>query len=89
MAVSPLCGWVCLQVGISDSWVQLSHLLKVFGGRELTPPVVAAMWKRLAGRGVWLLCPGVGGGGVTTACAGTAVQGWIERHRRCWLHVVR
>lgn len=81
---------VCLQVGISDSWVQLSHLLKVFGGRELTPPVVAAMWKRLAGRGVWLLCAGVGGG-VTTACAGTArMDGETQDMMpRCWLHVVR
>jgi hypothetical protein len=38
-----------LQVGISDAWLQVSHLLSVFGGSELTPPVVAAMWKRLAG----------------------------------------
>jgi hypothetical protein len=49
LTLADVCGVIFVQVGISDSWVQLSHLVKVFGGRELTPPVVAAMWKRLAG----------------------------------------
>jgi len=49
-AASAVCRAVLCQVGISDSWLQLSHMLAVFGAREqLQAPVVAAMWKRLAG----------------------------------------